>query len=440
MKICVIGTGYVGLVAGAAFADFGNNVTCVDINEEKVDMLNRGEIPIYEPGLDRIVERNAAKGRLLFSTDILGSVKDRQVVFLAVGTPQGDDGNANLAYLKDAALSVAQGINQLTIVVNKSTVPVGTAEVIQEIFNKNSKEEAIVISNPEFLKEGDAINDFMKPERVIIGTTSERARHIMGELYAPFVRSRNRIIFMDAKSAELTKYASNSFLATRISFMNEIARLCDVVGADVESVRKGMGSDSRIGPKFLYPGIGYGGSCFPKDISAILYLSHKLDTPLHVVESTHAVNDRQKVYLVEKLLSRTKDVKGLTVGILGLAFKPNTDDVREAPAHKIIEKLLSLGAVVRAYDPIAMDNFALEHPQKEGSLTYCKNLYETVTGCDATFLCTEWHELQRPDFAKIHDLMRGNLLFDGRNVWSQSEVAEAGFIMECVGRPTIEAK
>ncbi len=437
MKICVIGTGYVGLVAGAAFADFGNQVVCVDIDEEKVSALNSGVIPIYEPGLDRIVARNASKGRLTFTTDLAQAVKDKHVVFLAVGTPQGDDGNANLTYLMEAAKTVAEHITGFTIVVDKSTVPVGTAERVQAIFNETTEHEAIVVSNPEFLKEGDAINDFMKPERVIIGTTSERARNIMGELYAPFVRSRNRILFMDERSAELTKYASNAFLATRISFMNEMARLCDKVGADVEFVRKGMGSDSRIGPKFLYPGIGYGGSCFPKDISAIMHLSRREKQPLQVITATHEVNEAQKTLLVEKLKTHKKDLNGLKIALLGLAFKPNTDDTREAPAHKIVERLLAEGASIRAYDPIAMENFEREHPASE-RLVYCKNLYDAVEGCEVALLATEWHELQRPDFEKIRSLMTGALLLDGRNVWSRKEVQRVGFTLESVGRPSIK--
>ena len=437
MKLCVLGTGYVGLVAGAAFADFGNEVICADIDEVKIGKLKNGEIPIFEPGLDKIVERNVKKGRLSFSTDIPSSVKNVSVVFMAVGTPQGDDGNANLSYLEKAAYEVAKSINGFTVIVDKSTVPVGTAKKIQKIFDENSKYEAVVVSNPEFLKEGDAINDFMKPERIIIGTNNEKARKIMHEIYKPFVRSRDRIIDMDPQSAELTKYASNAFLATRISFMNDIAKLCEKVGADVEKVRQGMGSDSRIGPKFLYPGIGYGGSCFPKDISAILYLSKQVDSKLSVIDATHNVNENQKRLMVDKMEKVFGDLKNLTVGILGLSFKPNTDDIREAPSHIIVDTLLQKGATVKCYDPIAMENFKKEHPESE-RLIYCNDLYETADEADALCLCTEWHELQRPDFAKIKNIMKGNALFDGRNVWNTEEIQKHGFRYEGVGRPIIE--
>ncbi|PKN46881.1 MAG: UDP-glucose 6-dehydrogenase [Deltaproteobacteria bacterium HGW-Deltaproteobacteria-17] len=436
MQVCVIGTGYVGLVAGAAFADFGNTVHCVDIDEKKIQMLWKGEIPIYEPGLDVMVARNVEKKRLIFSTDLPAAVKNVQVVFLAVGTPQGDDGNADLSALKAAAEVVAKNINGFTVIVDKSTVPVGTADVIQDIFNRNSTHEAVVVSNPEFLKEGDAINDFMRPERVVIGTSDERARRVMHELYQPFVRSRERIIDMDTRSAELTKYASNAFLATRISFMNNVARLCEIVGADVELVRKGMGSDSRIGPKFLYAGTGYGGSCFPKDISALLYLSHQVDQFLDVVEATSSSNERQKRILVEKMERRLGDLKGKVVAVLGLAFKPNTDDIREAPAKVIVELLEQKGAIVRAYDPVAMDNFKASYPANTNR-AYFDNLYDTVEGADATCLVTEWHEFQRPDFARIRKAMRGNSLFDGRNVWNTQEIRENGFYYEGIGRPII---
>ncbi len=436
MKICVIGTGYVGLVAGAAFADFGNQVHCVDIDEQKIIKLRKGEIPIYEPGLDLLVTRNAEKNRLVFGTDIALAVKDVQVVFLAVGTPQGDDGNADLSALKAAARVVAENINGFTVIVDKSTVPVGTADVIQDIFNQHATTEAVVVSNPEFLKEGDAINDFMRPERVIIGTNDPRARQIMHELYQPFVRSRERIIDMDTRSAELTKYASNAFLATRISFMNNIARLCETVGADVELVRKGMGSDSRIGPKFLYAGTGYGGSCFPKDISALLYLSRSLEQFLDVVEATSVTNDRQKGILVEKIEKHFGKLDNLVIAVLGLAFKPNTDDIREAPAQVIVNKLEKAGVSVRLYDPVAMPNFRQLFPENE-KRSYFNNLYDTVSGADAVCLVTEWHEFQRPDFGRIRELMRGNALFDGRNIWNVNEIRKFGFSYEGIGRPVI---
>jgi UDPglucose 6-dehydrogenase len=436
MKICVLGTGYVGLVAGVALADFGNYVNCVDIDQKKIDMLNDGKIPIYEPGLEKIVQRNIEKKRLFFTTDVIEAVKDVEIIFIAVGTPQGDDGNADLSALRSAAKSVAKAIKGFTVIVNKCTVPVGTADEVQKIFDDNSEHEVVVVSNPEFLKEGNALNDFMKPERIIIGTNDDRARDILHEVYQPFVRSRDRIIDMDPRSAELTKYASNSFLAARISFMNDISNLCDVIGADVEMVRKGMGSDSRIGPKFLYPGIGFGGSCFPKDLSALLYLSRKMDTPLQIVEATPRINETQKSLIVNKLNNYFDDLKGKTIGILGLAFKPNTDDIREAPSHIIVEKLIKAGAKVQCYDPVAMANFKKEHPENE-NLIYCNNLYEATENADAVCLCTEWHELQRPDFKRIKELMNGNALFDGRNVWSRKEVKKYGFRCEYIGRPLI---
>lgn len=437
MRVCVIGTGYVGLVAGAAFADFGNDVICVDQDETKIEKLNHGIIPIYEPGLDVLVERNIKKGRIRFCTDLTSSVKGVSVVFLAVGTPQGEDGNADLRALWAAAKQVAEAIDGFTVIVDKSTVPVGTAEQVQQIFNQYAKHEAVVVSNPEFLKEGDAINDFMRPERIIIGTSDERARRIMHELYQPFVRSRERIIDMDPCSAELTKYASNAFLATRISFMNNIARLCEIVGADVELVRKGMGSDSRIGPKFLYAGTGYGGSCFPKDISALLYLSQQKNVLLDVVQATDNTNRRQKRILVEKLQRRFGDLQDRIIAVLGLAFKPNTDDIREAPARIIVQELLKQGAIIRAYDPVAMDNFKEVYPPSH-QLQYFDNLYDTVTGADAACLVTEWHEFQRPDFARIRKLMRGNTLLDGRNIWNISEIRNNGFYYEGIGRPIIK--
>ncbi|MBU1220961.1 UDP-glucose/GDP-mannose dehydrogenase family protein [Myxococcota bacterium] len=439
MKLCVIGTGYVGLVAGAAFADYGNNVICVDIDPEKIKMLKEGKIPIYEPGLDKIVERNAKKGFITFTTDIVTAVKGVKVIFMAVGTPQGDDGNADLKYLEQATKTVASSINSDVIVVHKSTVPVGTASKMQEIYDKESKYKVSVVSNPEFLKEGDAINDFMKPERIIIGTNDETTRATMHELYSPFVRTRDRIIDMDPISAELTKYASNAFLATRISFMNDLSRLCDLVGADIELIRRGMGSDSRIGPKFLYPGIGYGGSCFPKDISAILYLSRSLDSRLSIVEETSNVNDTQKGLVVDKMLRHFKSLNGMTVAVLGLAFKPNTDDTREAPAKVIIRRLKENGANVRAYDPVAQENFKNEFPE-DANLKYCNGLYETVTGADAAILCTEWKEFQQPDFERISKLMKGRALFDGRNVWSRKETARCGFRLEGIGRPVTGEK
>ncbi len=440
MKIAVIGTGYVGLVAGACFSDFGNDVTCCDIDENKISMLKNGEIPIYEPGLEPIVHRNVEAGRLHFTTDVYQGVKGAKVVFMAVGTPMGEDGRANLTYLKQAAKMVAEGIDGFTVIVDKSTVPVGTADMLRDYMSDFTSHEVVVASNPEFLKEGDAVNDFMKPERVIIGTTDERARKLLHELYKPFVRSRDRIIDMDARSAELTKYAANAMLATRISFMNEIARFCEMVGADVELVRKGVGSDSRIGPKFLYPGIGYGGSCFPKDVSALILQGKDAGYDFQVVRATQQVNADQKKVLVDKVKARFgDDLSGRTIGVLGLAFKPNTDDIREAPAHVIVEGLLAAGATVKAYDPVAMDNFKSQHPEND-RLSYVGDMYEAATDADALLLCTEWHEFQRPDFARLREIMAGNVLLDGRNVWNTTEVAELGFDYEGIGRKTPVAR
>jgi UDPglucose 6-dehydrogenase len=376
---------------------------------------------------------------LSFTTDTETLIKESYVIFIAVGTPSKADGSADLSGVYSVAATIGKAINDYKIIVTKSTVPIGTTHKVKKIISDLTSVEFDVVSNPEFLKEGAAVSDFMRPDRVILGCESEKAKQVMTQLYAPFTRTGNPIIVTDIKSSEMIKYGSNAMLAVRISFMNDMAKLCEKVGADVEKVRKGMGADSRIGPKFLYPGIGYGGSCFPKDISAILYLSRQKDSKLSIIEATHEINENQKRLMVDKMEALFGDLKGLTVAILGLSFKPNTDDVREAPAHIIVNSLLAKGAKVRCYDPVATENFKKTHPEGE-ALVYCNGLYDAVTGADAACLCTEWHELQRPDFAKIKELMNGNALFDGRNVWNSSDIKTLGFRYEGVGRPIIEGE
>jgi len=432
MKLCVIGTGYVGLVAGAGFAEFGNTVTCCDIDQTKIEMLNRGEIPIYEPGLEPLVHKNAAQGRLRFTTDLTAGVAEAEVVFMAVGTPMGDDGNADLRYLFDAARTVAKAIKGFTVIVDKSTVPVGTADEVERIMRELTPHEVTVASNPEFLKEGDALADFMKPDRVIIGTTHPRALKMLRNLYAPFVRTKDRILEMDRRSAELTKYASNAYLATRISFVNDIARLCEKIGADVDLVRRGMGSDSRIGPKFLFPGIGYGGSCFPKDVSALLRQAERVDMHLQIVDATERINALQKSVLLDKARAHFGSLKGKTIAVWGLAFKPQTDDVREAPALVLIRGLLAEGARVQAFDPVAVETFKVALGPSE--VTYAASDYEALPGADALFLCTEWPEFRRPDFDRIKSLLRSAVVFDGRNVWDPALLREMGFTYSGIGR------
>jgi UDPglucose 6-dehydrogenase len=437
MRLAVLGTGYVGLVAGAGFADFGNDVVCVDIDEDKVARLRRGVLPIYEPGLEPLVTRNAAEGRLTFTTDLAAAVRGAQAVFLAVGTPSAHDGSADLSQVLAAAAQVGRALadNDFTVVVTKSTVPVGTADRIRAVLSETASRPFAVASNPEFLKEGDAVNDFMKPDRIILGTDDERAREVLHGLYAPFVRTNDRVLFMDARSAELTKYAANAFLATRISFMNEIAVLCERVGADVELVRRGMGMDPRIGAKFLFPGIGYGGSCFPKDVRAAMHTAQEAGLPLQILDAVHRVNESQKGSLVDKMRAHFGGaLAGRTVAVWGLAFKPGTDDVREAPALVIIDRLLAEGATVRAHDPVATDSARATLGPRDG-LTYHASNYEAAEGADALCLCTEWHQFRRPDFHRLRTLLRGQALFDGRNVWDPLEVRRAGFSWVGVGRP-----
>ncbi len=435
MKICVVGTGYVGLVAGAGFAEFGNTVTCADISESKIAMLNRGEIPIYEPGLQPLVKKNAKAERLFFTTDVSQAASDAEVVFLAVGTPMADDGRADLSQLFSAAEMVAKGLTGFTVVVDKSTVPVGTAEKIESVIAKHTKAEFTVASNPEFLKEGDAVADFMKPDRVILGTTDPRAADLLRYLYGPFVRTNDRILMMDPRSAELTKYASNAYLAARVSFINEISRLCDALDADVELVRRGMGMDNRIGPKFLFPGIGYGGSCFPKDVSALLHMSSEIDMPLEIVSAADRVNNSQKEILAEKVLKHFDgNIEGKKFAVWGLSFKPKTDDVREAPSLVIVRKLLEAGAFVSGFDPIARDTFRETFGAHE-NLEIPESPYEATKGAHGLLLCTEWPELRRPNFKRIGSEMAVKVIFDGRNIWKPDYLKSLGFTYYGIGRP-----
>jgi UDPglucose 6-dehydrogenase len=445
MNIAVIGTGYVGLVSGTCFAETGNIVTCVDIDEEKVKKLSSGKITIFEPGLEKLFERNSKEGRLKFTTSLADGIKNAKVIFLALPTPPDGDGFADLKYV----LSVAKSIGKLLkkgsykIIVDKSTVPVGTADKVHEIILESAKESGIenagklfdVVSNPEFLREGVAVDDFMKPDRVLIGTSSEKAKKTLGELYAPYVRQGNPVIFMDERSAELTKYAANSFLATKISFMNEIAQLCERLGADVDMVRKGMGSDDRIGRRFLFPGIGYGGSCFPKDVQALSKSSRKTNYEFKILEAVMQVNENQKIHLLPKIKSYFKNkLKGKKIAIWGLAFKPNTDDIREAPALRIIKELLYEGASVVAYDPEAMVNVKRELGDK---ISYSENQYAALEDADALVIATEWSEFRTPDFNKIKTLLKNPVIFDGRNLFELYQMEECGFHYESVGRRTI---
>jgi UDPglucose 6-dehydrogenase len=432
MRIAVIGTGYVGLVAGTCFADSGHSVVSVDVDEKKIAQLRAGETPIFEPGLSEILGKNIAAERLTFSTDLPAAVKASEVVFIAVGTPQGEDGNADLRIAMQVAHQIAAAVERYTVVANKSTVPVGTASRMQAEIAARTSVEVDVISNPEFLKEGAALDDFLKPDRIVIGASSEKARAIMAELYAPFVRTESPIYFMDPRSAELTKYAANAMLAARISFMNDVAALCERVGADVDAVRKAMGADERIGQKFLFPGCGYGGSCFPKDVKALVATarSHGLDFAL--LAAVDAVNDRQKRLLAQKAKVHFGGaLRGKKLGIWGLAFKPKTDDLRAAPALALIDELLAEGAVVTAHDPVAIENARRLLGER---VQFVQNPYAAVEGADALFLVTEWNEFRQPDFARIKSAMKQPVLFDGRNVWNAKRVREMGFTYYGVGR------
>jgi UDPglucose 6-dehydrogenase len=434
MRLCVIGTGYVGLVAGAGFADFGNDVVCVDVDEKKISKLQAGQVPIYEPGLDALIARNAREGRLTFTTDLASAIRGAEVAFLAVGTPQAEDGRADLRYVDAAAEQIGAAMTGFLVIVNKSTVPVGTADRVRGIVAGRTSHPFAVVSNPEFLKEGDAVNDFMKPDRVIVGVDDARAREVMRHLYAPFLRTNDRLQFMDPRSAELTKYASNALLASRISFMNELANLAERVGADIELVRRGVGADPRIGPKFLFPGPGFGGSCFPKDIKALLHTAKEADVPLEVVAASDRANARQKQVLagkIERHFGGVAALAGKTVAVWGLAFKPATDDIRESPALALIDRLLAAGARVTAHDPAAMENVSAIYGDR---VTMGFKPYDALHAADALALVTEWHEYRRPDFARIKKAMRAPVLFDGRNVWDPGELRALGFTYYGIGR------
>jgi len=434
MKITVVGTGYVGLVTGTCFAETGNDVTCVDIDKAKVEKLTNAQITIYEPGLEKLFLRNLREDRLHFTTSLEEGVKDASIIFLALPTPPGEDGSADLKYVLGVADHLGKILTDYKVIVDKSTVPVGTAEKVRKAIAKNCKTEFDVVSNPEFLREGVAVEDFMKPDRVVIGTESERARKVMGDLYAPFVRQGNPIIFMDERSAELTKYAANSFLATKISFMNEIAQLCERLDADVDMVRRGIGSDERIGKRFLFPGIGYGGSCFPKDVQALVRSSAEAGYDFKILNSVMDVNERQKLHLMPKIKKFFKNnLKGKKFALWGLAFKPNTDDIREAPALYMIEELLKEGASVCAYDPEATNNVK----QLLGDqISYADNQYDCLEGADALIIATEWNEFRTPNFLKIVPALRNKVIFDGRNLFETNAIKELGFYYESVGRMT----
>ncbi|MGI5863726.1 MAG: UDP-glucose dehydrogenase family protein [Myxococcales bacterium] len=431
MKISVIGSGYVGLVAGTCFADTGHDVVCIDRDAAKIAMLNSGGVPIYEPGLEELIRRNVKDGRLSFSTDLQSGVASSEVVFIAVGTPPDENGEADLQHVLAAAREIGKTITRYTVVVDKSTVPVGTADKVREEIRKVTDVEFDVVSNPEFLKEGAAIDDFMKPDRVVIGVESERARKIMGELYAPFVRTENPILFMDPRSAELTKYASNSMLAVRISFMNEIAQLCERVGADVDLVRKGMGADRRIGYPFLFPGVGYGGSCFPKDVKALIATAQQHGLEYDMLRTVERINARQKKVLVEKAVKHFGDLGGKVFGVWGLAFKPKTDDMREAPSIEIIEGLIGKGARVQVTDPVASEVAKRIFGDR---VLFCPGPYEAIEGADALCVVTEWNEFRHPDFERMKALMRSPVVFDGRNVFDPAKMRERGFVYYGIGR------
>lgn len=433
MRVAVIGTGYVGLVTGACLSETGNHVTCVDKDLSKIEMLNRGEIPIHEPGLDAIVHRNAESGRLDFTTDLDSAVKSAQLIFIAVGTPPREDGSADLSAVDAVAKQIGQAMNGRKVVIDKSTVPVGTAKRVAELIAAETDHECAVVSNPEFLKEGAAIEDFMKPDRVVIGTNDFRAIEMMRALYAPYMRRGDRLLVMDTASAEMTKYASNAMLASRISFMNEIAELCERVGANVEEVRRGMASDVRIGGHFLFPGVGYGGSCFPKDLIALQHTGRANGMVMQILEAVTAVNDGQKSKMVQKVTKQFgDDLSGKTFALWGLAFKPGTDDMREAPALNIIEGLLKAGASVRAVDPAALEmaRTILGDPEK---LTLATDPYEILDGCDALILVTEWNEYRSPDFELIKKSLREPVVFDGRNVWNKDLAENEGLIYHGIG-------
>ncbi len=441
MKITIIGTGYVGLVSGACFSETGIVVSCVDISKEKIEKLRTAVIPIYEPGLETIVKRNLEKKRLSFTTDLEEGLIDSEAVFVAVGTPPGEDGSADLQHVLSAAKNIGSLMNDYLVVVTKSTVPIGTSQKVKETIRKELEKRKVnlqfdVASNPEFLKEGAAVDDFLKPDRIIIGVDSNRAKKTMEKLYKPFLLNGHPIVYMDIASAELTKYAANSMLATRISFMNELANLCEMVGADINSVRKGIGSDPRIGNKFIYPGIGYGGSCFPKDVKALIMTAENCGYSLEILKAVENVNNYQKEIIFKKIRAYFKDdLKGKTFGVWGLSFKPNTDDIREAPSLSLISNLLESGAKIKAYDPVAMDEVK---KQMGDSIEYTKDMYEAVIDTNALILVTEWSEFRIPNYKVLSKLMKQKIIFDGRNIYDPAELKEMGFEYFCIGRNTID--
>jgi UDPglucose 6-dehydrogenase len=437
MNIAIVGTGYVGLVSGTCFAETGNNVICIDIDPKKIDTLKNGETPIYEPGLEALLKRNIKEGRLHFTTQLAEGIKEAQFIFLALPTPPGEDGAADLKYVLGVAEHLSELITEYKVIINKSTVPVGTAEKVAAILAKKLDPSLFdVVSNPEFLREGVAVDDFLKPDRVVVGTSSARARKLMEELYQPFVRQGNPIFFMDERSSEMTKYAANSYLAMRISFMNEMANLCEAAGANIDHVRIGMGSDSRIGKRFLFPGVGYGGSCFPKDVQALALTAKQLNYNFKLVETVMQVNDLQKSILGSKIKNYfNQDLNGKTIAIWGLAFKPETDDIREAPALSLIEELLAAGAKVKAFDPEAMTN--VKQTIGEDSIYFAQNAYDAIEQADALAIVTEWSEFRNPNFEKIKSLLKSKAIFDGRNVFSLEKMKEEGFYYESIGRTTV---
>ena len=435
MRIAVVGTGYVGLVTGTCFAETGNNVCCIDIDKEKVTRMRAGEVPIFENGLEELFHRNQEQGRLTFTDNLAEGIEGAEIIFLALPTPPGADGSADLKYILGVADQLGGLLKKYAVIVDKSTVPVGTAEKVQAAISKNARVDFDVVSNPEFLREGLAIEDFMRPERVVIGISSERPRELMNRLYAPFLRQGNPLLFMDVRSAELTKYAANSFLAAKISFMNEIANLCELLGADVDEVRKGMGSDSRIGKRFLFPGIGYGGSCFPKDVQALAKSANEVGYRFHILDSVMRVNEVQRLKLLPVILENfNHDLKGKTVAIWGLAFKPQTDDIREAPALDNINALLGYGAIIRVHDPEAMNNVKKIYGDR---ITYCTRPMEAIDGADVLFVATEWQEFRSPDFDQMALKMKSKFIVDGRNLYDLNEMRERGFKYFSIGRKPV---
>ena len=436
MKICVIGTGYVGLVVGACLAEMGNDVICVDKDTDKLEKLEKGIIPIYEPGLEELIKVNVSENRLSFTNDIKSAVQKSLICFIAVGTPQGEDGSADLQYVYDVAESIGKSLNGYKVIIDKSTVPVGTAEKVTEIIKNQTKEEFDVVSNPEFLKQGAAVDDFLKPDRVIIGSDSQRATEVMQELYSPFLRTGNPVIIMDVKSAEMTKYAANSFLAVKISYANEIANICEAVGADAEMVRIGMCADKRIGKQFLFPGLGYGGSCFPKDVKALIKTAKDNDCSYKLIQSADEINKKQRQIFIDKIIKKYgNNLQGKIFGIWGLSFKPQTNDMREAPSITIINALLEKGAKVHAYDPKAIDTAKYIFKDK---IIYAKSAYEALENADCLLLLTEWNEFRRPDFDKIKSLLKEPVIFDGRNQYEAKRLQQRGFEYHSVGRNTVK--